>query len=214
MWSHLVVCTPSIYTELYVKYISIKPEEKVITPNIYTIIHGRHDSHKYTLTYVTPARTSYTGIVAVPTHNLLTGISHELEESIMGGRVRKRDTHEHGEKLPQPPSHIYPTLTDIIKPSMSLGLGTSYAWVFAPTIWINYKEEKMAWQTAKGWEHSILSWEIGSCLLPCWTPNLASVSSPPSGSGKLLHPHLWGIVYTTPAVHLLWLPVVQTLGLG
>lgn len=97
-----------------------------------------HSHHAYTnVIYsgtVTPARTSYTGIVAVPTHNLLTGISHELEENIMGGRVRKRDTHEHGEKLPQPPSHIYPTLTDIIKPSMSLGLGTSYAWVFAPTI--------------------------------------------------------------------------------
>ena len=177
-----------------------------------------HAHHTYaTVIYswsVTPARTSYTGVVGVPTHNLLTGISHELEESIIGGRVRKRDTHEQGEKLPQPPSHIYPTLTDIIKPSMSLGLGTSYTWVFAPTISNNYKEEKMAWQTDKGWEHSILSREIGSCLLPCWTPSLASVSSPPSGNGKLLHPHLWCIVYTTPSVHLKWLPVVQMLGLG
>ena len=109
------------------------------TPQTQAHSHHAHANVIYSWT-VTPARTSYTGIVGVPTHNLLTGISHELEESIIGGRVRKRDTHEHGEKLPQPPSHIYPTLTDTIKPSMSSGLGSSYTWVFAPTISNNYKE--------------------------------------------------------------------------
>ena len=48
---------------------------------------------------VTPARTSHTSIECVLAHNLLTGISHNLEQK---DRVKERDSCEHGGNPPNP----------------------------------------------------------------------------------------------------------------
>ena len=108
-----VTCTAYIYSIQNTQYSSFHPQHTLHThPNtlrayIHTTQRCRHtQAHSYHThrnaflsRTVTPARTSHTSIECVLAHNLLTGISHNLEQK---DRVKERDSCEHGGKPPNP----------------------------------------------------------------------------------------------------------------
>lgn len=141
---------------------------------------------------VVPGLTSYTSIECVSTHNVLTGISHELEQIHRWQGLGREKAWAWREVTPSPFSYLAHTHRS--NKTFLPRFGHFKQVLLSFYNLKQLQEKKMAWKTARGWGHSrshIKRQVLDSCPSDSEGHTLASASSPPLGSGKFLHPNLW-----------------------
>jgi len=198
-------CTAYIYSIQNTQYTSFHPQHTLHThPNTlrayphttqrcrHTQAHSYHTHRNAFLSRtVTPAHTSHTSIECVLAHNLLTGISHNLEQK---DRVKERDRCEHGGKPPSPLlkfSHTHWSNKAFIDVGFIHMVHLSLSLYNLQQL----KGREDGLVNSECWGHS-KSYPRRETLTSCprWTSRATPGHQPaahPQGCVKLLHLHLW-----------------------